>query len=111
MLATITATILLFYFVDMMGLKGKTRKWFGWIVIVSSNLAFGGAVVVFLKRIFVSEYAQQALVDTIMLAIEIGLGTLLVSLAVFMLWRLQDLLRKKGRWEKELAEAQQEVKQ
>ena len=68
-------------------------------------------MVLFLKRIFITEYAQQALVDTIMLAIEIGLGTLLVSLAVFMFWRLQDLFRKKGRWEKELAEAQQEVKQ
>jgi hypothetical protein len=110
-LATITATILLFYFADMMGLKGKARKWFGWIVLISSNVAFGGGVLFFLKRLFISEYAQQALVDTLMLAIEIGLGTLLISLAAFMIWRLQDLFRKKGRWAKELSEAQQEANQ
>jgi hypothetical protein len=109
-LATITATILLFYFADMMGIKGKARKWFGWTVILSSNLAFGAAVILFLKRIFVSEYAQQAMVDTIYLAIEIGLGTLLISLAVFMLWRLVDLFKKKGHWEAELIEEQQEAK-
>jgi hypothetical protein len=108
-LAAITATILLFYFADMMGLKGKARQLFGWIVIVSSDLAFGATTVFFLKRLFVSEYAQQALVDTAMLAIEIGLGLLLVSLAVFMGWRLVDLFKKGGRWSQELVEAEQEV--
>jgi hypothetical protein len=110
-LATITATILLFYFADMIGLKGKARKWFGWTVLISSNLAFLGAVLFFLKRLFISEYAQQALVDSLMLAIEIGLGTLLVVLASFMLWRLIDLFKKEGRWSKELVEAQEEVTQ
>jgi hypothetical protein len=110
-LSAITATILLFYFADMMGLKGKARQWFGWIVIISSDLAFGATSVFYLKRLFVSEYTQQALVDTIMLAIEIGLGLLLVSLAVFMGWRLIDLFKKGGRWSTELVEAEQEVAQ
>ncbi|MEN8242120.1 MAG: hypothetical protein ABFS17_09380 [Chloroflexota bacterium] len=109
-LAAITATILLFYFADMMGLKGKARKWFGWIVIISSDLAFGAAVVFFLKRLFISEYAQQALVDTLMLCVEIGLATLLIALAGFMIWRLVDLFKKKGHWENELIEEQQEAK-
>lgn len=108
-LSAITATILLFYFADMMGLKGKARQWFGWIVIISSDLAFGATSVFYLKRLFVSEYTQQALVDTIMLAIEVGLGVLLTSLAIFMGWRLVDLFKKGGHWSKELVEAEQEV--
>jgi hypothetical protein len=108
-LSAITATILLFYFADMMGLKGKARRWFGWLILISSNLAFGATSVLYLKRLFISEYTQQALVDTLMLSIEIGLGTLLVILAVFMVWRLVDLFKKDGRWSKELTEAQEEV--
>ncbi len=103
-LATIIATILLFYIADQYGLKGKTRKWFGWIVIIFSDLAFGAAVVFFMKRIFISEAAQQPLVDTVMILIEIGLGTLLVALGSFMAWRLFDLFKKRGQWSKELEE-------
>ena len=110
-LAAITASILLFYFADMMGLKGKARKWFGWIVIISSDLAFAATDVFYLKRLFITEFTQQALVDTVMILIEIGLGTLLVALAIFMGWRLVDLFKKKGRWSKELVEADQEVLQ
>ena len=110
-LATIIATILLFYIADLYGLKGKTRKWFGWIVIIFSNLAFGAAVVFFMKRLFISEAAQQPLVDTIMILIEIGLGTLLVALGSFMAWRLFDLFKKRGQWSRELEEIKQEVKQ
>jgi len=40
-LATIIATIILFYFADRMGLKGKARQWFGWFIILGSDLAFG----------------------------------------------------------------------
>jgi hypothetical protein len=108
-LSAITATILLFYFADLMGLKGKKRQWFGWIVILSSNLAFASSTVFYLKRLFVSEYTQQALVNTLMLMIEIGLGLLLVFLAAFMIWRLVDLFKKKGRWAGELEETQKEV--
>jgi hypothetical protein len=103
-LSAITATILLFYFADLMGLKGKARKWFGWLIIISSDIAFGATSVFYLKRLFISEAAQQPLVDLLMLLIEIGLGTLLTVLAVFMVWRLIDLFKKKGRWSVELAE-------
>lgn len=108
-LATIIATILLFYFADMVGLKGKARQWFGWLVIIFSDIAFGATVVFFLKRMFVSEYAQQALVNALMLLIEIGLGTLLVTLCVFMFWRLIDLFKKNGRWRSELAEENADI--
>ncbi len=110
-LATIIATILLFYIADLFGLKGKTRKWFGWLVIISSNLAFGAAVIFFMKRIFISEAAQQPLVDTVMILIEIGLGSLLIVLGIFMGWRLLDLFKKGGRWSNELEEYNTEVKQ
>ena len=105
-LSAITATILLFYFADMMGLKGKARKWFGWLILLSSNLAFGATSVFYLKRMFISEFYQQALVDALMLSIEVGLAILLLVLAVFMFWRLIDLFKRRGRWAKELAEAQ-----
>jgi hypothetical protein len=55
-----------------------------------------------LKRLFITEAAQQPLVDLLMLLIEIGLGTLLTVLAGFMIWRLVDLFKKKGRWSAEL---------
>lgn len=108
-LATITATILLFYIADQMGLKGKARVWFGWIVLISSNLAFAAVDIFYLKRLFVTEFAQQGLVDTVMLLIEIGLGVLLVALAVFMVWRLIDLFKRKGRWAQELEDVEAEV--
>jgi hypothetical protein len=103
-LSAITATILLFYFADQMGLKGKARKWFGWLIIFSSNIAFGATSVFYLKRLFVSEANQQPLVDLLMLLIEVGLGVLLTVLAAFMIWRLADLFKAKGRWSAELVE-------
>jgi hypothetical protein len=110
-LSAIIATILLFYFADQIGLKGKARKWFGWLVIISSDIAFGATTVFFMKRLFISEYAQQSLVNAVMLLIEIGLGTLLLVLAAFMTWRLIDLFRKNGHWVKELADDNLEVNQ
>jgi hypothetical protein len=103
-LAAIIATIMLLYFVDLMGLKGKARKWFGWLVIISSDLAFGAATIFALKRLFVSESDQQPLVDTLDLLTEIGLGLLLIVIAAFLVWRLIDLFKKNGRWAKELSE-------
>jgi NhaP-type Na+/H+ or K+/H+ antiporter len=44
-------------------------------------------------------------VDTLDLLTEIGLGLLLIVIAVFLVWRLIDLFKKNGRWAKELAEA------
>lgn len=107
-LATIIATILLFYIADQFGLRGRARQWFGWSVIIFSDLAFGATVVLFMKRLFISEYTQQPLVDTVMVLIEIGLGTVLVVLAAFMIWRLIDLFKSRGRWAAELAESRTE---
>ena len=103
-LAAIIATIMLLYFADLMGLKGKARKWFGWLVIISSDLAFGAATIFALKRLFVSESDQQPLVDTLDLLTEIGLGLLLIVIGAFLVWRLIDLFKKNGRWAKELSE-------
>jgi hypothetical protein len=103
-LAAIIATIMLLYFVDLMGLKGKARKWFGWLVIISSDLAFGAATIFALKRLFVSESDQQPLVDTLDLLTEIGLGLLLIVIAAFLVWRLIDLFKKNGHWAKDLSE-------
>jgi len=61
-----------------------------------------------MKRLFISEAAQQPLVNALMLAIDLGLGMLLVVLAALMSWRLIDLLKKKGRW---ADEAQHELGQ
>jgi hypothetical protein len=103
-LSAITATILLFYFADQMGLKGKSRKWFGWSVIISSDVAFAATSAFYLKRLFISEAIQQPLVDFLMLFIETGLGVLLTILAAFMIWRLADLFKARGRWANELAD-------
>ena len=105
-LSTLVATILLFYFADLVGLKGKARKWFGWLTIIFSDLAFGAVTVLALKRQFISESAQQPLVDIIDIFTDIGLGVVLIVLATFMMWRLIDLFKKDGRWAKELSEAE-----
>lgn len=103
-LAALTATILLCYFADMMGLRGRARQWFGWVLILASDLAFAGATLFSMKRLFVTEYGQQAFVNWTMLAIDFGLGAVLVVLALLLLWRLADLFRPGGRWARELAE-------
>jgi hypothetical protein len=103
-LSAIIATLILFYYADLAGLKGRTRKWFGWILIIFSDLAFGAVTVFELKRLFVTESAQQPLVNWTMLLADIGLATILVALAMMMIWRLADLFKSKGRWATEFAE-------
>jgi len=103
-LAGIIATIILFYFADLAGLKGKARKWFGWLILIGSDLAFGAVTIFSMKRLFVSEADQQPVVDLTMLLADVGLATVLAVLAAFMLWRLVDLFKGKGRWADELAE-------
>jgi len=100
-LASLIATIILFYYADLSGLKGKVRKWYGWIIIIMSNIAFGSATIFSMKRLFVDEFSQQPLVNTTMLLIDMGLGIMLVLVAVFMGWRLYDLFLKNGQWNKE----------
>jgi hypothetical protein len=101
-LAALIATIILLYYADLSGIKGRVRQWFGWSVIIMSDLAFGAVTVFSMKRLFVSEIEQQGLVNATMLLTDIGLALVLVTLALFMVWRLVDLLRRKGVWTREL---------
>ncbi len=103
-LATLTATILLMYYADFAGLKGRPRNWFGWLLIIFSDLAFGAVTIYEMRRLIVAEAVQQPLVNTTTLLGDIGLGTVLLVLAALMVWRLFDLFRKKGRWSKEVGE-------
>jgi hypothetical protein len=100
-LSAIIATIILLYYGDMIGLKGKVRQWYGWLIIVLSDIAFGAVTVFEMKRLFISEAEQQPLVNVLMYLIDFGLGMLLVLLAVVMFWRLTDLFKQKGRWTEE----------
>jgi hypothetical protein len=104
-LSGIIATILLFYFADLAGLKGRVRRWFGWLVILGSDLAFASVTVFSLKRLFVTEAGQGPLVNWTLLLTEVGLGLVLVVLGIFMAWRLLDLFKREGRWEVERVEA------
>lgn len=103
-LAALTATILLLYYADIAGLKGKVRRWFGWGIILLSDLAFASVTVFEMKRFFVDEATQQPLVNVTMLLADIGLASVLLLLAVLMLWRLFDLFKPKGRWKDEAGE-------
>jgi hypothetical protein len=97
----------LLYFADLSGLKGRARRWFGWTVIIMSDLAFGAVTIFSMKRLFVPEAAQQGVVNWTMLLTDIGLASVLVALALFMGWRLVDLFRKKGIWTRELSQERQ----
>jgi hypothetical protein len=103
-LSAIIATIILLYYADLAGLKGRLRKWFGWLVIVGSDLAFASMTVFEMKRLFVSESQQQPLVDWTTLLNEIGLAVVLLVLGGLMAWRLVDLFRRRGRWAEEFKE-------
>ncbi len=100
-LATLMATIILFYYADLAGLKGKARQWFGWIIIIGSDVAFAAITVFGLKRLFVSEAGQQPLVNWTMILGDIGLVLVILALAAFMIWRLVDLFKARGRWHQE----------
>ena len=89
----------------MIGLKGKIRNWYGWLIIIFSDLAFLSMTIFSIKRLFVNEAAQQPVTDWTIRFADIGLGTLLLTLAALLVWRLIDLFKQKGIWTKELAEA------
>lgn len=109
-LSAIIATIILMYYGDMIGLKGKVRQLYGWSIIFLSDIALGAVTVFEMKRLFISEAEQQPLVNLLMYMIDFGLGMLLVLLAIVMVWRLIDLFKPKGRWTEEQAhELAQEV--
>ena len=103
-LATLTATILLLYYADFAGLKGKARQWFGWIIIIFSDLAFGAVTIYEMKPLFVEEAYQQPVTNITNILGDIGLVAVLIALAALMVWRLTDLFRKNGRWAKEVHE-------
>jgi len=100
-LSAIIATIILMYYGDMLGLKGKVRQLYGWGIIIFSDIALAAVTVFEMKRLFISKATQQPLVNVLMYAIDFGLGMLLVLLAVVMVWRLVDLFKPKGRWTEE----------
>jgi hypothetical protein len=101
-LSAIIATIILLYYGDMIGLKGKVRQWYGWGIIILSDLAFASVTIFEMKRLFVSQAEQQPLVNALMLLVDFALGMLLMILALVMIWRLFDLLKHKGRWSEEV---------
>jgi len=102
-LATLIATILLLHYADYIGLKGKARQWFGWVIILGSNAAFAAVTLFQTKRLYVSETAQEPLVAATTIVADIGLVMVLVVLGVFLFARLFDLFRRRGRWAAELA--------
>lgn len=111
-LSAIIATIILFYYGDMIGLKGKARQLYGWSILFFSDLALASVTIFEMKRLFITEAEQQPLVNGLMLAMDIGLAALLVLLAVVMVWRLSDLFKKDGRWKQEMThDLSQEVNQ
>lgn len=109
-LSAIIATIILMYYGDMIGLKGRARQLYGWGMIFFSDIALAAITIFEMKRLFIGEAEQQPLVNALMYAIDFGLGLLLVLLAVVMAWRLVDLFKPKGRWTEEAThELAQEV--
>ena len=104
-LSGIIATIILLYYADMAGLKGKKRQVFGWFVIIFSDLAFGATTIYMLRRLFVTEAMEGPLASTALLLMDIGLGVILLTLAILMVWRLVDLFKDQGRWRTELVES------
>ena len=108
-LAGIIATIILLYYADMAGRKGWVRQIFGWVIIFFSDLAFGATTVYMLRRLIVTEAREQSLVNTVILIMDIGLGTVLLLLAILMVWRLVDLFLNRGRWCNELEETGYQV--
>ncbi len=108
-LSGIIATIILMYYAEISGLKGKIRKWFGWIIIIGSDIAFGSITLFSMKRLFVSQYNQQPIVDWTMLLTDLGLAAVLIILALFLGWRLFDLFKSDGLWKKELSDPELDV--
>jgi hypothetical protein len=109
-LSTIIASIILMYYADRVGLKGKARQWFGWIVIIGTDIAFASATLFSFKRLGLSEFGQQRFVDNLMVFIDIGLGLTLVFLAIFLIWRFIEMLKKNGSWKKDLDKVVKEVR-
>ncbi len=93
-LSVLTATIILMYIVSkIFPLKKKIGNLYGWVIILASDLAFAMITIFSIKRLWVIEEAQEALVKQLHLFSEIGLGLLLSSLGIYMVVRLVDFLK------------------
>lgn len=108
-LAGIIATIILLYYADLAGLKGRARRWFGWTVIIASDIAFAAVSLFATKRLYVSESQQQPLVNWTMWLTDAGLFLVLLMLGLLMVWRLVDLFKGEGRWKHELEHPELDV--
>jgi len=108
-LAALIASIILLYYLDLSGVKGLARKIAGWGIIIGSDIAFAAPTIFSMKRLFVDEYHQQPIVNSTMLSIDIGLGLVLILLAIFMVRRLIDLFNSNGHWRHEYQEERKTV--
>ena len=59
-LSAIIATIILLYYGDMIGLKGRVRKLYGWAIIILSDMAFASVTIFEMKRLFVARSRAAA---------------------------------------------------
>ncbi len=110
-LSGIIATIILFYYADLIGLKGKIRFWYGWLIIIFSDLAFLSVTIYGIRWMFVSESGENLISEWTLKLTELGIPIVLVVLAALMVWRLIDLFKNKGIWMKELKDSkEQEIK-
>ena len=90
-LATLSATILLFLVADRLGVRGWMRQALGWGVIVGSDLAFTfGAFYQFIPPDADRGWTR--------LYLDVGIGLTLIVLAVFLGRRLVDLFLTEGHW-------------
>ncbi len=94
----IIMTILALVTADLAGLSGRSRKLFGWTVMVGSDLAFAAVALLEIKRLFVDQLHQQPLVDVLMVLVALGLGLAAVALVAFLVWCLADFIKKAGHW-------------
>ena len=63
-----------------------------------------------MKRLFVTEYYEQPLVNMTMLLTDFGLGAILVITGGLLVWRLMDLFKKDDAlWEKEVRDPELDV--
>ena len=108
-LSTLIASIILMYYADRVGLKGRLRQWFGWILIIGTDIAFAAATLFSVKRLALSEFGQQTFVDVVMVCMEIGLGLTLTILFLFLLWRFVDMLAPNGSWNRDANNIKQQV--
>lgn len=97
------------YYWDISGMKGKTRKWAGWTLIIAGDFAFVAATIFSMKRLFVTEYFEQPVVNWTMIIMDFGLGAILVMMAMFLGWRLFELFKQDGLWKKEAANPELDI--